>query len=37
MKDTVRKELAEGWGYVGAEALMKLEENCAAIAAALAR
>jgi hypothetical protein len=35
MKDTAKKD-PEGCGCVGAEALMELEENCAAISAALA-
>jgi hypothetical protein len=35
MKDTVKKGL-EGCKFAGAEALMELEENCAAISAALA-
>jgi hypothetical protein len=36
MKDTVKKDPAESCEYVGAEALMELEENWAAISAALA-
>jgi hypothetical protein len=34
-KDAVKKG-PEGCGYVGVETLMELEENCAAISAALA-
>jgi hypothetical protein len=36
MKDTARKDPAEGCEYVSAEALMEPEEGCAGISAALA-